>query len=376
MGSESLILLCQFESICLSCFRIVIDFLLFSLIFFFFQCFSMTTLTVIIKSAFDLFWLPRSPSWITLLHDVFTTRLFYFYGAQVWFLRNFCTLNHLNFALFSKSRHHFFVNDFISTNVTLHQRVHIREQKEQRSFCNDGPGIKSFRNTVLEYEPLADWSILCLCTDAPHPPPHPHFHQKKNRGEGGRLPPRFFLREVREGGGRLYTGYLILTFRWASQYSLSSAKIVNLRIFIYTWRASNEGLFWKSTSKPSLKITPCQTADNVKTTGHNIKWDHFEIKGRRVNQINWIVTDCKTKDQGQELELQLLMSGISSEKRIEVIWMLWVFLISVPESLSLFECFCHNLGQSLLKMYVDNETPSWYKKCLSSQCLPHNDGTF
>ena len=198
MGSESLILLCQFESICLSCFRIVIDFLLFSLIFFFFQCFSVTTLTVIIKSAFDLFWLPRSPSWITLLHDVFTTRLFYFYGAQVWFLRNFCTLNHLNFALFSKSRHHFFVNDFISTNVTLHQRVHIREQKEQRSFCNDGPGIKSFRNTVLEYEPLADWSILCLCTDAPHPPPPLPSEKKSGRGRSSPSP---ILSEGSERGG-------------------------------------------------------------------------------------------------------------------------------------------------------------------------------
>ena len=118
------------------------------------------------------------------------------------------------------------------------------------------------------------------------------------------LPPRFFLRGVRGGGGRLYTGYLILTFRWASQYSLSLAKIVNLRIFIYTWRASNEGLFCKSTSKPSLKITPCQTADNVKTTGHNIKWDHFEIKGR-INQINWIVTDCKIKDQDVVIFLNL-----------------------------------------------------------------------
>ena len=119
--------------------------------------------------------------------------------------------------------------------------------------------------------------LIFACVQTPPPPPN--FPQKKNRGEGSRLPPLFFLRGV-GGGGRLYTGYLILTFRWESQYSLSLAKIVNLRIFIYAWRASNEGLFWKSTSKPSLKIIPCQTADNVKTTGHNIKWDHFEIKGR------------------------------------------------------------------------------------------------
>ena len=78
MGSESLILLCQFESICLSCFRIVIDFLLFSLIFFFFQCFSMTTLTVIIKSAFDLFWLPYYMTFSQHVYFIFTVRKFGF----------------------------------------------------------------------------------------------------------------------------------------------------------------------------------------------------------------------------------------------------------------------------------------------------------
>lgn len=155
------------------------------------------------------------------------------------------------------------------------------------------------------------YSVLIFARVQTLPPPLP---SEKNRRKKSHLPPRFFLRGVREGGGgRLYTRYLILTFRWASQHSLSLAKILNLRIFIYTWRASNEGLSWKSTSKPSLKITACQAADNVRTTGHNIKWDHFEIKGR-VNQLNWIVTDCKIKDQDQELELQPLMSGIRQWK--------------------------------------------------------------
>ena len=145
--------------------------------------------------------------------------------------------------------------------------------------------------------------IFACVQTLPTPPPPPQPPEKKKGG--GKSSPSPILSEGSErGGGRLYTGYLILTFRWASQYSLSWAKIVNLRIFIYTWRASNEGLFWKSTSKPSLKITPCQTADNVKTTGHNIKWDHFEIKGR-VNQINWIVTDCKIKDQDVMIFLNL-----------------------------------------------------------------------
>ena len=56
--------------------------------------------------------------------------------------------------------------------------------------------------------------------------------------------------------------------------------------------------------KALAKITPCQTADNVKTTGHDIKWDHFEIKGR-INQINCIVTDCKIKDQDVVIFLNL-----------------------------------------------------------------------
>ena len=148
--------------------------------------------------------------------------------------------------------------------------------------------------------------LIFACVQTLPTPSPPHFPQKKNWGERSRLlacvqtSPISFV----ACWGRLYTGYLILTFRWASQYSLSLATIVNLRIFIYTWRASNEGLFWKSTSKPSLKITPCQTADNVKIPGHSIKWDHFEIKGR-VNQIYWIVTDCKIKDQDVMIFLNL-----------------------------------------------------------------------
>ena len=119
--------------------------------------------------------------------------------------------------------------------------------------------------------------LISACVQ-PLPPPPPPTSLRKKIGEREvvSLPDSFWGEWER--GGRLYTGYLILTFRWASQYSLSLAKIVNLRIFIYTWRASNEGLFWKSTSKPSLKITPCQTADNVKTTGHNIKWDLFDLR--------------------------------------------------------------------------------------------------
>jgi len=33
----------------------------------------------------------------------------------------------------------------------------------------------------------------------------------------------------------------------------------------------------RNTSRPSLKMTTSAIADHVKTTGHNIKWDHFDI---------------------------------------------------------------------------------------------------
>ena len=143
-GSESLILLCQFESICLSCFRIVIDFLLFSLIFFFFQCFSITTLNVIIRSAFDLFCLPY---YMTFSHGYFIL------VAQIWFLRNFCTLNDLNFALLTSSA----AMPRGKINDTAEGIYKNRNNKEV--FVTMAQEL-SLRNTVLEYEPLADWSIL------------------------------------------------------------------------------------------------------------------------------------------------------------------------------------------------------------------------
>lgn len=144
MGSESLILLCQFEPICLSCFRIVIDFLLFSLIFFFFQCFSITTLNVIIRSAFDLFCLPY---YMTFSHGYFIL------VAQIWFLRNFCTLNHLNFALLTSAA----PMPRGKINDTAEGIYKNRNNKEV--FVTMAQEL-SLRNTVLEYEPLADWSIL------------------------------------------------------------------------------------------------------------------------------------------------------------------------------------------------------------------------
>ena len=193
MGSESLILLCQFESICLSCFRIVIDFLLFSLIFFFFQCFSMTTLTVIIKSAFDLFWLPYYMTFSQHVYFIFTVRKF-----------GFCEIFALWITLISRSS---VSQDTISLWTT---------SSAPMSHCIRGSISENRKNKevfVTMAQELSLFVIRCwsmshsqiglsyACVQTLPTPPHPHFHQKKNRGEGGRLPPRFFLREVREGGG-------------------------------------------------------------------------------------------------------------------------------------------------------------------------------
>ena len=315
MGSESLILLCQFESICLSCFRIVIDFLLFSLIFFFFQCFSMTTLTVIIKSAFDLFWLPYYMTFSQHVYFIFTVRKFGFCEIfALWITlisRSSVSQDTISLWTTSSAPMSHCIRGSISEN-RKNKEVFVTMAQELSLFVI-GCWSMSHSQIGLSYSGL----IFACVQTLPTPSPPTTLRKKIGEREVVSLPacrrllfpllrclPDSFCGVWEGGGGRLYTGYLILTFRWASQYSLSLATIVNLRIFIYTWRASNEGLFWKSISKPSLKITPCQTADNVKTTGHNIKWDHFEIKGR-VNQINWIVTDCKIKDQDVMIFLNL-----------------------------------------------------------------------
>ena len=155
MGSESLILLCQFESICLSCFRIVIDFLLFSLIFFFFQCFSITTLNVIIRSAVDLLCLPY---YMTFSHGYFIFTLHKF---------GFCEIFALWITLISRS---WVSQDTISLWTTSsapmpHGKINdtaegiYKNRNNKEVFVTMAQEL-SLRNTVLEYEPLADWSIL------------------------------------------------------------------------------------------------------------------------------------------------------------------------------------------------------------------------
>ena len=199
MGSESLILLCQFESICLSCFRIVIDFLLFSLIFFFFQSFSMTTLTVIIKSAFDLFRLPYYMTFSQHVYFIFTVGKF-----------GFCEIFALWITLISRSS---VSQDTISLWTTSSApmshciRGSISENRKNKEvFVTMAQELSLFviRCWSMSHSQIG-LSYACVQTLPTPPPPHPHFHQKKNRGEGGRLPPRFFLREVREGGGGVCT---------------------------------------------------------------------------------------------------------------------------------------------------------------------------
>ena len=73
-------------------------------------------------------------------------------------------------------------------------------------------------------------------------------------------------------------------------------------------------------SRPWLKMTtrqPCATADHVKTTGHNIKWNH--LKWDYFNIVAWGKTDyhCKIKQtlfiQGRKPAFNV---KVSSEKLI------------------------------------------------------------
>ena len=196
MGSESLILLCQFESICLSCFRIVIDFLLFSLIFFFFQCFSMTTLTVIIKSAFDLFWLPYYMTFSQHVYFIFTVRKF-----------GFCEIFALWITLISRSS---VSQDTISLWTT---------SSAPMSHCIRGSISENRKNKEVFVTMAQELSLFVIrCWSTSHsqiglsyacvqtlPPPPPPLPSEKKSGRG-RSSPSPILSEGSErggGGGRL-----------------------------------------------------------------------------------------------------------------------------------------------------------------------------
>ena len=226
-------------SICLSCFRIVIDFLLFSLIFFFFQCFSITTLNVIIRSAFDLFWLPYYITFSQLVYFIFTVGKF-----------GFREIFALWITLISRS---WVSQDTISLWTTSsapmpHGQINDASENPYKNRNNKEVFVTMAQELGL-YVIRCCGLIFAFVQSSPSP----------ILSEGS---------EEWGGGGRLYTGYLILTFRWASQYSLSLAKVVNLRIFIYTWRASNEGLFLKVDFKALAKNNPmsdCWQCQNHRT---------------------------------------------------------------------------------------------------------------
>ena len=66
-----------------------------------------------------------------------------------------------------------------------------------------------------------------------------------------------------------------------------------------------------NTSKPSLKMTTrLPSADHVKTTGHNIKWDHFDILASGKTDYH-----CKIKETLLIQELKPAFNvNVSSEK--------------------------------------------------------------
>ena len=195
MGSESLILLCQFESICLSCFRIVIDFLLFSLIFFFFQCFSMTTLTVIIKSAFDLFWLPYYVTFSQHVYFIFTVRKF-----------GFCEIFALWITLISRSS---VSQDTISLWTTSSApmshciRGSISENRKNKEvFVTMAQELSLFviRCWSMSHSQIG-LSYACVQTLPTPPPPTPTSIRKKiGEREVVSLPDSFWGKWERGGG--------------------------------------------------------------------------------------------------------------------------------------------------------------------------------
>ena len=198
MGSESLILLCQFESICLSCFRIVIDFLLFSLIFFFFQCFSMTTLTVIIKSAFDLFWLPYYMTFSQHVYFIFTVRKF-----------GFCEIFALWITLISRSS---VSQDTISLWTTSSApmshciRGSISENRKNKEvFVTMAQELSLFviRCWSMSHSQIG-LSYACVQT-LPTPPPPPPLPSEKKSGRGGASPSPILSEGSERGGGGVCT---------------------------------------------------------------------------------------------------------------------------------------------------------------------------
>ena len=202
MGSESLILLRQFESICLSCFRIVIDFLLFSLIFFFFQCFSVTTLTVIIKSAFDLFWLPYYMTFSQHVYFIFTVRKFGFCEIfALWITlisRSSVSQDTISLWTTSSAPMSHCIRGSISEN-RKNKEVFVTMAQELSLFVI-GCWSMSHSQIGLSYSGL----IFACVQTLPTPFPPPHFPQKKiGEREVVSLPAcrRLLFPLLRGGGG-------------------------------------------------------------------------------------------------------------------------------------------------------------------------------
>ena len=109
-------------------------------------------------------------------------------------------------------------------------------------------------------------------------------------------------------------------------------------------------LSWKKSSPRSNIIY--ELADLVISTGHNIKWDHFEIITTGKSDLQ-----CKIKETLLISELKpSLNENVNSEKLclyqfLPVVSILSLFFILSPVPLFIF-VFLNVYNRSLLKMYV------------------------
>ena len=80
-------------------------------------------------------------------------------------------------------------------------------------------------------------------------------------------------------------------------------------IFISVKRSDDFITGKPNTSRPSVKNDSTSAiADHVKTTGHNIKWDHFDILASGKNDYQ-----CKIKQTLFIQELKPANANVSSE---------------------------------------------------------------
>ena len=76
-------------------------------------------------------------------------------------------------------------------------------------------------------------------------------------------------------------------------------------------------------------------ADHVTSTGHNMKWDHFEILTR-----GWSDTHCKMKETLLIRDIQPYLNENVSSEKLHVMFLLYVIFCFFNELLILHLNFC------------------------------------